>query len=63
MVWQNQLVSRLLKGIFQCNPFSPSYSETWDVGVVLRYFQGLSPVGTLKLKELTFELVISILLV
>ena len=60
---QHRLVSRLLKGIFQSNPPSPRYSETWDVSVVLRYLQGLSPVGTLKLKELTLKLVTLILLV
>ena len=60
---QHRLVSRLLKGIFQSNPPSPRYSETWDVSVVLHYLQGLSPVGTLKLKELTLKLVTLILLV
>lgn len=35
----------------------PKYSETWDVSVVLHYLQGLSPVETLKLKELTLKLV------
>ena len=59
----HRLVSRLLKGIFQSNPLSPRYSETWDVSVVLHYLQGLSPVGTLTLKELTLKLVTLILLV
>ncbi|XP_068671322.1 uncharacterized protein [Montipora foliosa] len=53
---QHPLVSRLLRGIFQSKPPSPRYSETWDVSVVLHYLQGLSPVGTLKLKELTLLL-------
>ena len=57
------LVSRLLRGIFQSKPPSPRYSETWDVSVVLHYLQGLSPVGTLKLEELTLKLVTLILLV
>ena len=56
-------MSRLLKGIFQSNPPSPRYSETWDVSVVLHYLQGWSPVGTLTLKELTLKLVTLILLV
>ena len=60
---QHRLVSRLLRGIFQSNPPSPRYSETWDVSIVLHYLQGLSPVGTLKLKELTFKLVTLILLI
>ena len=60
---QHPLVSRLLRGIFQSKPPSPRYSETWDVSVVLHYLQGLSPVGTLKLKELTLKLVTLILLV
>ena len=41
----------------------PRYSETWDVSIVSHYLQGLSPVGTLKLKELTLKLVTLILLV
>ena len=56
-------MSRLLKGIFQSTPPSPRYSETWDVSVVLHYLQGLPPVGTLTLKELTLKLVTLILLV
>lgn len=60
---QHPLVSRLLRGIFQSKPPSPRYSETWDVSVVLHYLQGLSPVGALKLKELTLKLVTLILLV
>ena len=54
---QHRLVSRLLKDIFQTKPPLPRYSETWDVSIVLHYFQGLSAVGTLSLKELTLELV------
>ena len=60
---QHPLVSRLLRGIFQSKPPSSRYSEKWDVSVVLHYLQGLSPVGTLKLKELTLKLVTLILLV
>ena len=60
---QHPLVSRLLRGIFQSKPPSSRYSEAWDVSVVLHYLQGLSPVGTLKLKELTLKLVTLILLV
>lgn len=59
----HRLVSCLLKGIFQSKPPSPRHSETWDLSIVLHYLQGLSPVGTLNLKELTLKLVTLILLV
>ena len=60
---QQRSVSRLLKDIFQTKPPLRRYSETWDVSVVLHYLQGLWPVGTLNLKELTLKLVTLILLV
>ena len=60
---QHRLVSCLLKGMFQTKPPLPRYSESWDVSVVLHYLQGLSPVGTLNLKELTIKLVTLLLLV
>ena len=60
---QRRLVSRSLKGNFQTKPPLRRYSETWDVSVVLHYLQGLSPVETLNLKELTLKLVTLILLV
>ena len=60
---QHRLVSCLLKGMFQTKPPLPRYSESWDVSVVLHYLQGLSPVGTLNLKELTIKLVTLIFLV
>ena len=60
---QQRSVSRLLKGIFQTKPPLRRYSKTWDVSVVLHYLQGLWPVGTLNIKELTLKLVTLILLV
>lgn len=62
-VGKHPLVSRLMKGIFQEKPPRPKYTEIWDVSIVLSYLQTLSPVDKLSLKELTFKLVVLILLV
>ena len=63
VVGQNPLVCRLLKGVFQSRPPKPKYSEVWDVQVVLTYLATLHPVESLTLKELTFKLVMLLLLV
>ena len=40
-VGQHELVSRFMKGIFNCNPPAPRYTSTWDVDVVLKYLSSL----------------------
>lgn len=50
------LVSRFVKGVFHLHPPNPRYSEVWDVKLVLNYLRTLSPIVTLKLRDLTFKL-------
>ena len=56
-VGKHPCISRLLKGAYHSRPPLPRYTATWDVQVVLRYFEGLDPTSALPLKLLTFKLV------
>ena len=56
-VGKHPMISRLLKGAYHSRPPLPRYTATWDVQVVLRYFEGLGPTSSLPLKPLTFKLV------
>ena len=40
-IGQHPLVSRFLKGVFNCRPPVPKYSCTWDVDIVLSYLKDL----------------------
>lgn len=55
-VGSHPIVIRYMKGVFNERPSLPRYSETWDVSLVLKYLQKLSPVKDLSLKLLTFKL-------
>ena len=54
---QHELVCRFMKGIFTLRPALPRYSTIWDVSVVFKYLEQLSPRKKLGLKELTFKVV------
>ena len=56
-VGKHPCISRLLKGAYHSRPPLPRYTATWDVQIVLRYFEGLDPTSALPLKLLTFKLV------
>ena len=56
-VGKHPVISRLLKGAYHARPQLPRYTCTWDVQVVLRYFESLGPSTSLSLKLLTFKLV------
>ena len=56
-------ISRLMKGIFNLHPPCPRYVQTWDVSVVLRYLKFLSPAPLLSMENLTFKLVMLMVLV
>ena len=56
-VGKHPIISRLLKGAYHARPLFPRYTCTWDVQVVLRYFESLGPSTSLSLKLLTFKLV------
>jgi len=60
VVRRNQLVCRLLKGVFQSRP--PN-TEVWDVQVVFTYLATLHPVESLTLKQLTSKFIMLLLLV
>ena len=54
---EHPLVTRYMKGIFECRPALPRYSDIWDVNVVLNYLKTLErvdliPLITLKLTML-----------
>ena len=50
------LVMRFMKGIFEMKPSLPRYTCTWDVGIVLRHLQHMSPNSDLSFKTLTLKL-------
>ena len=62
LVGQHPLVTRLLKGIYQTRPTMPKYKQVWDVKVVLNYLSGLYPLEAIALKELTYKVVMLMLL-
>lgn len=49
------LVVRFMKGIYEMKPSLPRYTLTWDVGVVLKYLEGMADTD-LSLKQLTLKL-------
>lgn len=55
-IGKNELVCRLMKGIFNKNPPKPRYDRIWDVRVVLNLLRQWSPVEKLTLKMLTLKL-------
>ena len=57
-VGRHPTISRLLKGAFHSRPPLPRYASTWNVQIVLQYVEGLGPLDTLPLKQLTFKLTI-----
>ena len=52
-VGEDPLVSRFLKGCFKIKPTKPKYSYTWDVNVVLDYFEKLDDLSKLPIEVLT----------
>ena len=55
-VGQHELVSRFMKGIFNCNLPAPRYTSTWDVDIVLEYLSSLPDNTLLPLAALTHRL-------
>ena len=52
----NELVKRLMKGVFEKKPLLPRYENTWDVNIVLKDLETWIPTEKLTLKELTYKL-------
>ena len=60
---KHPLVCRFMKGVFNKTPPTPKFNEIWSVDIVLEYLKLFHPVQTLKLKDLTFKLVMLVALV
>lgn len=62
-VGQNDLVCRLVKGVFESNPSLPKYKETWDVDTVLEFLKTWPEPAKLSQRQLTLRLVMLLALV
>lgn len=51
-----------MKGIFQNRPPKPWYNKTWNVNIVLQYLHNMKDSKDLSIKDLTFKLVMLIVL-
>ena len=56
-------VTRFLKGVFESRPTVSRYTETWDVGTVLRHLKTIPNAKDATLKDLTLETVMLVSLV
>ena len=54
-IGEQALISRFLKGCFKLRPTNAKYSCSWDVNVVLDYLEGLRPLRSLDLKDLSHK--------
>ena len=52
-----------MKGVFESRRPKPKYTKIWDVGVVLKHLSTLYPYDKLALKDLTYKVLMLILLV
>ena len=59
----HHIVVRFMKGVFELSKPKPKYSSIWDVSVVLKYLGTFVPNPELTLKQLTFKVVMLMLLV
>ena len=55
-VGQHHLVSRFLRGVFNCRPPALKYSFMWDVDIVLSYLKDLPNNESLSFQMLTHKL-------
>ena len=61
-IGNHPLITRFLKGVFQIQPALPRYSSIWDVNVVLKYLKSVAPATRLSLKELSYKVIMLLLL-
>ena len=59
----NCVVTRFMKGVFESQRPKPKYMKIWDVAVVLKHLSTLYPYNKLALKDLTYKVLMLILLV
>ena len=55
-VGKHPLVMRFMRGVFQLRPALPRYTETWNVGVVLKYLSSMAPTTELTMEKITKKL-------
>lgn len=60
---QPPLVSRLMKGVYNCRQPQPWYSSTWDVDIVIEHIRCLGANSELSLKQLSQKLAVLMVLV
>ena len=51
------LVTRFMRSVYNTRPNLPRYNSTWDISVVLKYLEGMSPIKFLSLQQLSHKLV------
>ena len=56
-------VTRFLKGVFESRPTVSRYTETWDVGTVLRHLKTIPTTKDVPLRDLTLKTVMLMSLV
>ena len=56
-------VTRFLNGVFESRPTVSRYTETWDVGTVLRHLKTIPTTKDVPLKDLTLKTVMLMSLV
>jgi len=61
-VGKHPLIVRLMRGIGLINPPKPRYGHTWNVKVVTDYIEGLNDNDKLSLRDLSYKLIILLLL-
>lgn len=59
----NPIVTRFMKGVFETRLPSPKYKSIWDVSIVLKHLTESYPNVTLPLKDLTYKVLMLLLLV
>ena len=60
---ESPLTKRFMRAMYNLRPNLPKYHTTWDVSVVLKYLETLSPVRFLNLQQLSHKLVTLLALV
>ena len=55
-VGKHPLVTRFMRGVFQLRPALPRYTNTWDVGIVIKYLCSMEPAAELTMEHLTKKL-------
>ncbi|XP_071947007.1 uncharacterized protein [Antedon mediterranea] len=56
-ITRHVLVTKYMKGVFNCRPPAPRYAVTWDANIVLDYLSLMQPLYKLSLRDLSYKLV------